>query len=122
ATANTFERMLDAIPEQRAVRETGDLVVERLVRELAFEVLPLAHVAEVEHHPANVSVREQVRARRLDFQPPSGTDHLDLQHLRGGAIAADQRRSSDPLPVLLGDKIEQQAMLQAGRSLSEHAA
>ena len=59
------ERVLDAVAEQRAVRERRQRVVEGGVDELVLEHLPFAHVAGVEHDAAHVRVLEQVRHRHL---------------------------------------------------------
>ena len=64
-----LERVLDAVLEQRAVGEAGDGVVERLVRELLLERLPLGDVADVEHDAAHVLVVQQVRAHGLGVEP-----------------------------------------------------
>ena len=67
AALRTHERVLDAIREQRAVREVGDRIMEGLVLELVLEGLALAHVAAVEHDAANVLVVQQVGV--LDLEP-----------------------------------------------------
>ena len=69
ALRTRVERVLDAVGEERAVREVGDRVVERLVCELVLERLALADVAAVEHDSADVLVLEQVGVLHLELQP-----------------------------------------------------
>ena len=69
--AVAVERVRDAVLEQRAVRETRQLVVERLVEQLLLEVLALADVADVEHDAADVGVLLEVRAQRLGEDVPA---------------------------------------------------
>ena len=60
-----IERVLDAVAEQRPVRERRQRVVEGGVDELVLEHLPFAHVTRVEHDPAHARVLEQVRHGHL---------------------------------------------------------
>ena len=59
----------DAVGEERAVRELGERVVERLVRELALERLALLDVADREHEAADRRILEQVRQDHLGEEP-----------------------------------------------------
>ena len=69
--ARTVDRSAwcDAVGEQRAVREAGDWIVERLMCELLFERLALADVTAVEHDPLDVLVVQQLRMAYLELQP-----------------------------------------------------
>ena len=73
ASLGAPERVLDAVGEERAVREVRHRIVERLVGELLLERLALAHVAAVQDDPANVLVVEQVRVLHLELQRPPVT-------------------------------------------------
>ena len=71
------ERVLDPVGEQRAVRQAGQRVMERLVRELLLECRAFAGVAAVEHDAADVLVVAEV-----------GRDDLEFE---GAAVAMNQR-------------------------------
>ena len=84
AGAPRIDRVRDAVGEERAVGEPRERVVERLVRELVLERLPLADVAAVQHDAADVLVLEQVGVLHLELEPgavavPEGAlDHVGL--------------------------------------------
>ena len=68
AVTAAAERVLNAISEQRPVGEIGDRVVERLVRELCFELLALGDVAKVDDDATDEGVLEQVGHHALRVQ------------------------------------------------------
>ncbi len=69
AAALGDEGVLDAVAEQRAVRQAGERVVERLVLEFGLERLALADIADVEHDPLDRLLAEQVRREHLHLAP-----------------------------------------------------
>ena len=88
ASDRAHERVLDAVGEQRAVGEVRDGVVERLVRELVLERLPLADVAAVQDDAADVLVLEQVGVLHLELEPRAvAMPERALDHVRLGAAA-----------------------------------
>ena len=94
------ERLVEAIAEQRAVREPGEAVVERLVGELLLEPHALGDVAGVEHDAADVPVVAQVGDVRLEVPPlaePVAHAEDDLVRLavrRGRAAPRRGRRGA----------------------------
>ena len=76
--------MLDAVREQRPVREVGHRIVEGLVRELILERLALAHVAAVQDDAPDVLVLQQVGVLHLELEPGAvpvlegALDHMGL--------------------------------------------
>ena len=60
------ERVLDAVGEQRAVRQTGEGVVERLVGEPLLELTTVGDVVRGDHHPLDGRVIEQVADDAFD--------------------------------------------------------
>ena len=66
-----LDRMLDAVCEESAVRELGDGIVERLVRELLLERLALADISAVQDDAAHMLVLEQVCVLHLELEPGS---------------------------------------------------
>ena len=88
--AATRERVLDAVGEQRAVRQPGDGVVERLVRQLLLERGALARVAAVEHDAANMLVVAEV-----------GRDDLELERApsRWTSVQSNACERDAPSPV-----------------------
>ena len=61
--------MTKAVEEQRAVRQAGQHVVERLVAELVLEGPSVGDVAVVDDHAANGRVVEQVLGDRFERSP-----------------------------------------------------
>ena len=62
-----LESVLDAIAEQRPIRQGRQRVVEGGVDELVLEHLSLADVSRVEHDPPHARVVQQVGHRHLDL-------------------------------------------------------
>src|SRR4029078_11138165 len=58
--------MRESIPEQRAIREPGQDVMEGLMSKLLLERLPLGDVAVVDDHATDGWVVEQVLGDRLE--------------------------------------------------------
>ena len=87
--AGRAERLLDPLPEQRAVGQPGQRVVEGLVDQLALQPLAVADVTGVEHDAADVRVGEQVghRASRSRTTGPRR------------ATAARRRSAGPPAPA-----------------------
>ena len=83
------ERVLDAVAEQRAVRQPGERVVEGLVLEFVLEGLALGDVAHVQHDPLDGLVAEQVAGGRLDVAPAA----LLAGAARGTRSATADRRA-----------------------------
>jgi diguanylate cyclase (GGDEF)-like protein len=97
APAGDGERVAHPVPEQRAVGEPGERIVERLVGELLLQPLALAHVAGVEHDALDRAVVEQVGRQHLAVEP--GAVRLAEPPLgrtgdagRGGRVAEERRR------------------------------
>ncbi len=67
APPRQLERMLHAILEEQAVREPGEGIVKRLVRELLLERTPLGDVASGDDHAGDVAVAEQVVEHGLEL-------------------------------------------------------
>ena len=65
----TRERVIDAVAEDRAVRQPGERIVERLVRQLLLEELPVGDVARVEHEAFDGRVGHLVAHDAL-YRPP----------------------------------------------------
>ena len=66
------ERVRDAIAEQRAIREPGERIVERLPRELRLERFALGHVLQLPRNRGYRwprSMRETVRLPQIDPRP-----------------------------------------------------
>ncbi len=63
------ERVRHPVEEERAIRETGELIVERLVRELRLQRLAVAHVARVHDDAPHRRLVHQVREGHLDRAP-----------------------------------------------------
>ena len=73
----------DAVGEERAVGQPGELVVERLVGQRELEALPLADVTAVEHDSADVLVVEQVGVVDLELvRRPVAVHEQALHDLR----------------------------------------
>ena len=98
AAARPLERVLDAVQEQRPVRQPGERVVECLVRELVLEHAPLGHVVRREHDAAHRLVVQEVAEDALDrpeaavcVPQPQLPLHLGL---RRDGVAASSATSS----------------------------
>ena len=86
---------MDAVLEERTVREPGQRVVEGLVDELLLERLALADVARVEDEAADVRVVEQVRDRDLRAaEPPVAVPDRELEHAHAVRLAGTLPRAS----------------------------
>ena len=73
------ERVVDAVTEERAIREPGERVVEGVVFELVEEGLALRDVARREDDAADVLVVQQVGGQCLGVEPGSvGAAKRDL--------------------------------------------
>ena len=100
-----------ALAEQRAVGESGDRVVERLMGQLVLEDLALAHVTGVEDEAADVLVGQQVGEQDLELARAAvllqqrALERLGL--LVGGHRLGDKAR--EPHPVRLADEIRERA-------------
>jgi len=72
-----------AVAEQHPVREAGQRVVERLVRQLLLELAPLAHITGRQHDPMDVRVVQQVRPLGLGVDEAAvGPPHPELERRR----------------------------------------
>ena len=70
------QRVLDPVPEQAAVGEQRERVVERELAQLLLERLALADVAEIERQPGDGRVVGEVAADALERAAPvAGLDH-----------------------------------------------
>ena len=67
----TLEGVRHPVEEERAVRESGQGIVEGLVRELRFERLAIAHVARIDDDAPHGGVVQEIRPHGLDHEPPS---------------------------------------------------
>jgi hypothetical protein len=82
--APAAQRMLEPIAEQRTVREPRDRIVEGLVRQLAFELLALSHVAEVDDGAGDGGIVEHAGHAAFRFeQVPVAVPDSNLNLLRG---------------------------------------
>jgi len=118
----SLERVVDAIPEQGAVREAGDRVVEGLVRQLFLERLALRDVPRVEDDAPHVRVVEQVHEQRLDAEPAAVTvveAVLGQRRVGVGPTAAVHQELQDAGPVLGMDERGQLGPFELGRGVPE---
>ena len=76
--------VLDAVEEQRPVRQAGERIVEGLVAELVLERAATGDVADGEHDPVHVGVVEEVHADDL------GVDHRVVGPQQPGVDGADR--------------------------------
>ena len=67
-TVAAAERLLDPVPEQHPVGQTGERVVERPVGELVLQLPLLGDVPQGEHEAADGRVVPQVAAGDLDIE------------------------------------------------------
>ena len=103
-----------AVAEQRAVREVGDRVVERLVLQLLLELLALRDVTGVEDDPLHVRVVQQARAEGLGGQVRAVPMlQAELQE-RGVALAVADRRQERQHTrlVVLVDQVDEPRALE----------
>ena len=109
--------------EQRAVRERGHRVVERLMRELLLELLALGHVAGVEHHALHVGVVQQVRAQRLGVHVLAvAAADAELDEPRVPLGVADGREELQHAGHVVGvDQVAESRALDLRRIEAEHA-
>src|SRR5215218_2713184 len=66
---DTDEGVFEAIHEQRAVRQPGKQIVERLIAELLYEGFAFGDVPGVDHHTPHSRVVEQVVYDMLEVAP-----------------------------------------------------
>ena len=97
-----LQRVLDAVAEERAVREPGDRVVEGLVRQLLLERLALRDVPGVQDDPLHVGIVHQVRAEGLDVEP----EVVSVPHPR-----LDQRGRDPSLAARGGQELEHRRLV-----------
>ena len=101
AADGSGQGVTEAVEEERAVRQTGQHVVERLVAELLLEGLSLGDVAIVDDDAADGRVVEQVLGDRLERSPRAvGVAGAELDRdlravWRPRRRRADDRRSTD---------------------------
>ena len=67
-----LQRLLDAVEEQRAVREAGQRVVQRAVAQLGLQLALLGRVADAQHEAAHRAIGAQVGDGDHDGQPEAG--------------------------------------------------
>jgi hypothetical protein len=119
-----LQRVLDAVAEQRSVREPRDRVVERLVRQLLLECLALRDVPRVEDDPLHVGVVHQVGPEGLDVEPEIvAVPHPGLDQLRRRSPLPDGRREElQDLGLVVGmDEAGELGPLQLRGVVAEHA-
>ena len=93
--ADRDERLVEPVAEQRAVRETGQAVVEGLMPELLLEPDALGDVARVEHDAADLPVVAQVGHVRLEVAPlAEPVRHAEHDLVRLAVRAARRRRAA----------------------------
>jgi hypothetical protein len=68
----TGERLIEAVAEESAVGEAGEIVVECLMRQLRLELDPLGDVSCVEHDSAYCLVPPEVSHVRFEVSPFAG--------------------------------------------------
>ena len=114
AAAGQRQRVAHPVPEQRAVGEPGERIVERLVGELLLQPLPLAHVAGVEHDALDRRVVQQVGRQDLGVEPRAvGLAEAPLHRARDArAPAASSEEGRGPLAIV--------RVQQVGHRLPEH--
>ncbi len=123
--ASAAERVFDAIPEQRPVREVGHWIVERLVGELLLQLLALGDIAQVDDDPANRGVLQQVGEQTLGVQQATiAVTNTKLERLRGLRRARQQRaeRRLDQRSVLFGDVVQESSADEVRGFVSENLA
>ncbi len=120
---SAFDRVRDPLREERAVRETRERVVERLVRELILERAALGDVSRGHHDAADVRDAEQVVEDALELDDacrPSGA---------GAGRAASGRRHrahlgeepAELLGVLVLEELGQPPSDELVLAVAEHA-
>ena len=97
------ERVLDAIAEQRPVREVGNRIVEGLIGELLLELLALGDVAQVDDDPADCGVvnrlvnRHSVCSRRPSRWRIRNSNASEVPVARASSPPSAGSTSADPL-------------------------
>jgi hypothetical protein len=96
------ERLLQAIAEERAVRQHREAVVERLPRQLLLEAHPLGDVSGIQDDAADTPVGTEIGDVRFEVAPlaetvPDAEDGLGLLGVhaggpkRGQIVGVDER-------------------------------
>ena len=119
-----LDHVLDAVLEQRPVRQAGDRVVEGLVLELLLERLAFGHVTRVEDDPLHVLVVQQVRPKGLDVQPVVvAVLHAELGEPRVGVALtpAGREELQHARSILRLDQDGELRPLQLAGLVAEHA-
>jgi hypothetical protein len=119
-----LDHVLDAVLEQRPVRQAGDRVVEGLVLELLLERLAFGHVTGVEDDPFHVLVVQQVGPKGLDVQPEVvAVLHAELGEPRVGVALtpAGREELQHARSILRLDQDGQLRPLQLAGRVAEHA-
>ena len=111
------QRVLEAVDEQGAVREPGEHVVERAVRELLLERDTVGHVARVHDDAADGGIVEQVGVPVLDVAVAAVAVAPAHEHRavgRAGALEQADELGPAPLAVVGMDDVER---VRAGQRL-----
>ena len=118
----TLEGVRHAVAEQHTVPQSGQRVVERLVRQLLLERLALADVAGREDDAVDVRVVHQVRAQRLgQDHAPVAAPYPELEGRHGVvALAAGQERQRARL-VLVVHQVDEAGALEIAARVAERA-
>ena len=92
----TRERVIHTVAEDRAVRQPGERVVERLLRQLLLQELAVGHVARVEHEALDGRVGHLV-AHDAFHRPPRSVlvSQPVLRSSRRGGIGRDREVRKD---------------------------
>ena len=117
--------MLDAIAEQRPVREVGDRIVKRLIGQLLLESLALGDIAQVDDDPADRGVLQQVGEQALGVQQATvAVANAKLERLRRPWRAGKQteERRLDERLVRVGDVVQEPSADEVRDLVSENLA
>ena len=110
------------IPEQRAIGEAGERIVEGLVLELVLEPLALRHVAEVEDDASHRPVGEEVQADGVDPPPRSvGVPQPERRRLLRRRLRQARHELVEPGAVVGVDVVGELTPDTGVRIVTEHA-
>ena len=107
------QRVHQPVPEQLAVGQPGQRVVERLVGELLLEPLPVGDVAQRQHQAAHGRVGEQVVEGPLEGEVPPV--RVPQPHQHGVLALAGGQRADEPRHVGRLEELGEAATGQPGR-------
>ena len=87
----TGKSLVEPVTKEGAIRETGQVVVEGLMRQLLFELNPLGNVPRVEHDAADRFVLAEVGHMRFEVSPLAGLVQQTKDDLPAPAVGRRRR-------------------------------